>query len=274
VKLAYAAGTGAHLSATTLLFLRMSLSLPFFLAIAWWFRRGPRLERRDWLALGGLGLIGYYLASLLDFLGLQYIPAGLGRLIMFIYPTIVVLLSFLFLGKKPSAKELLALAVTYLGIALVLSDRLGATPEERRFLLGALLVFASSVCYAVYLVASSALVKRVGSGRFTAYTMIASTVPAVIQFGVLESRAALELPGAVWGYAVLLALACTVLPVLFVAEALKRIGANHFALIGALGPVTTVAADFALLEGALGAVQIVGAALVISGVLLVSIKRS
>lgn len=274
VKLAYAAGASAHLSATTLLFLRMTLSLPFFLAIAWWFRRGPRLERRDWLALGGLGLIGYYLASLLDFLGLQYIPAGLGRLIMFIYPTIVVLLSFVFLKKKPSAKELLALAVTYSGIALVLSDRLGATPEQRRFLFGALLVFASSMCYAVYLVASSAMVQRVGSGRFTAYTMIASTVPAVIQFAVLESRAALELPGAVWGYAILLVIACTVLPVLFVAEALRRIGANHFALIGALGPVTTVFADFVLLGGALGAVQIMGAALVISGVLLVSLKRS
>ena len=274
VKLAYAAGAGAHLSATTLLFLRMTLSLPFFLAIAWWFRGGSRLERRDWLALGGLGLIGYYLASLLDFLGLQYIPAGLGRLIMFIYPTIVVLLSFVFLKKKPSTKELLALAVTYSGIALVLSDRLGATPEQRRFLFGALLVFASSMCYAVYLVASSAMVQRVGSGRFTAYTMIASTVPAVIQFAVLESSAALELPGAVWGYAILLVIACTVLPVLFVAEALKRIGANHFALIGALGPVTTVFADFVLLGGALGAVQIMGAALVISGVLLVSLKRS
>jgi len=277
VKLAYAAGAGAHLSATTLLFLRMTLSLPFFLAIAWWMRRihpgAPRLERRDWLALGGLGLIGYYLASLLDFLGLQYIPAGLGRLIMFIYPTIVVLLSFLFLRKKPSARELLALAITYSGIALVLSDRLGATPEQRRFLFGALLVFASSMCYAIYLVASSTLVQRVGSGRFTAYTMIASTVPALIQFAVLESPAALALPGPVWGYAILLATACTVLPVLFVAEALKRIGANHFALIGALGPVTTVLADFTLLGGALGALQIMGAALVISGVLLVSLKR-
>ena len=104
--------------------------------------------------------------------------------------------------------------------------------------------------------------------------MIASTVPAVIQFAALESSAALELPGAVWGYAILLVIACTVLPVLFVAEALKRIGANHFALIGALGPVTTVFADFVLLGGALGAVQIMGAALVISGVLLVSLKRS
>ena len=275
VKLSYVATAGpGQISPTTVLFLRMMISLPFFLALAWWFRGGAKLERRDWLALAGLGLIGYYLASLLDFMGLQYIPAGVGRLIIFVYPTIVVLLSLFFLGKKPSVRELLALVVTYLGIALVLSDRLGETPEQRQFLFGAGLVFASAVSYAVYLVAGSELVKRVGSGRFTAYTMIASTVPAVIQFALLETSAALELPAAVWGYLTLIATVCTVLPVLFVAEALKRIGANHFALIGALGPVITVVADSALLAGPLGAVQLVGAALVISGVLLVSVKRS
>jgi drug/metabolite transporter (DMT)-like permease len=130
------------------------------------------------------------------------------------------------------------------------------------------------MCYAVYLVAGSQLVQRVGSLRFTAYTMIVSTLPAVVQFALLESPAALELPATVWWYAILLATACTVFPVLLVAEALKRIGANHFAMIGALGPVTTVLADFALLEGALTAVQMAGGALVILGVLLVSLKRS
>ena len=275
VKLSYVVTAGPHqISPTTLLFLRMTLALPFFLALAWWFRGGPKLARRDWLALAGLGLVGYYLASLLDFMGLQFIPAGIGRLIIFVYPTIVVLLSFLFLGRKPSWRELLALAITYSGIALVLSDRLGETTEQRQFLFGAALVFASALSYAVYLVAGSELVKRVGSGRFTAYTMIASTVPAVLQFALLETPAALELPPAVWGYVVLIATVCTVLPVLFVAEALRRIGANHFALIGALGPVVTVSADFALLAGPFGVVQVVGAALVISGVLLVSVKRS
>jgi len=96
----------------------------------------------------------------------------------------------------------------------------------------------------------------------------------VVQFLALEDAAALALPAALWWVAVVLAVACTALPVLLVAEALKRVGANHFALIGALGPVTTVLADFALLDGALSAVQIVGAALVISGVLLVTLKRN
>jgi drug/metabolite transporter (DMT)-like permease len=109
--------------------------------------------------------------------------------------------------------------------------------------------------------------------RFTAYTMMVSTVPALVQFALLESPGALQLPGAVWLYAILLATVCTVLPVFLVAEALKRIGANHFALIGGLGPVTTVLADFGLLDGTLTPVQLAGGALVIAGVLLVTLKK-
>jgi drug/metabolite transporter (DMT)-like permease len=129
------------------------------------------------------------------------------------------------------------------------------------------------MCYAVYLVTGSQLVKRVGSMRFTAYTMMVSTAPALAQFALLESPAALQLPGEVWLYVILLATVCTVLPVFLVAEALKRIGANHFALIGGLGPVTTVLADFVLLEGALTPLQLAGGALVIAGVLLVTLKK-
>lgn len=271
IKLGYAAHP---VSATTLLFLRMTLSLPFFVAMAWWMRGAAPIARRDWLGIAALGFLGYYLASLLDFLGLQFVSAGLGRLIMFLYPTIVVILSAAFLSRKPTRREVAALAITYAGIALVLSQQVQAAPETRMFLFGALLVFSSATCYAVYLVAGSQLVRRIGSLRFTAYTMIVSTVPAVVQFALLESPAALELPPKIWWYVILLAVACTVVPVLLVAEALKRIGANHFALIGALGPVTTVLADFALLEGSLSAVQIAGGALVILGVLLVSLKRS
>jgi drug/metabolite transporter (DMT)-like permease len=270
IKLGYAA---APVSATTLLFLRMALSLPFFAAVAWWLRNEPAISRKDWAGIVGLGFLGYYLASLLDFLGLQYVPAGLGRLIMFLYPTLVVILSALFLGKRPTARELGALAVTYVGIALVLSHKLGASPEHRMFLLGASLVFGSAMCYSVYLVTGSQLVRRVGSMRFTAYTMLVSTAPAVVQFALLEGPSALDLPGVVWIYAALLATGCTVLPVFLVAEALKRIGANQFALIGALGPVTTVLADFVLLDGSLTALQLAGGALVIGGVLLVTLKK-
>ncbi|HUG79066.1 MAG TPA: DMT family transporter [Burkholderiales bacterium] len=272
IKLSYAA---YPVSPTTLLFLRMVLALPFFVVIAWWLRAAePRLTARDWLGIAALGFVGYYLSSLLDFLGLQYVGAGVGRLIQFLYPTLVVLLSFLFLHKRPTRRELSALAITYTGIALVVSHQLGAGAEGRLFLLGVLLVFGCALTYAIYLVAGSELIRRVGSMRFTAYTMIVSTAPIVVQFVLLESPAALELPGAVWWYAALMATFSTVLPVFLVAEALRRIGPNHFALIGAVGPVSVAVTSALGLDEPFTWVQAMGGALVIFGVLLVSLKRS
>ena len=272
IKLSYAA---YPVSPTTLLFLRMVLALPFFVVIAWWLRGSePRLTARDWLGIAALGFVGYYLSSLLDFLGLQYVGAGVGRLIQFLYPTLVVLLSFLFLHKRPTRRELSALAITYTGIALVVSHQLGAGAEGRLFLLGVLLVFGCALTYAIYLVAGSELIRRVGSMRFTAYTMIVSTAPIVVQFVLLESPAALELPGAVWWYAALMATFSTVLPVFLVAEALRRIGPNHFALIGAVGPVSVAVTSALGLDEPFTWVQAMGGALVILGVLLVSLKRS
>ncbi|HYD55587.1 MAG TPA: DMT family transporter [Burkholderiales bacterium] len=280
IKLAYAVPTetGHPVSPVTLLFLRMVLSLPFFVAIALWLRRSAstttELSARDWAAIAGLGFVGYYLASFLDFLGLQYVGAGLGRLILFLYPTMVLLLSFLFLRKSPTRRELAALVVSYSGVALVLSNRIGGESiENRLFLLGVLFIFASALSYAVYLVAGSQLVKRVGSMRFTAYTMIISTFPAVIQFFLMEPLSALQLPGAVWVYAIVMATFSTVLPVFLQAEALHRIGANQFALLGALGPLSTAFLSALGLEEAFGPLQMLGAALVIAGVMLVSVKK-
>lgn len=276
IKLAYAVPTaGGHVTPVTLLFLRMALSLPFFAAAAFFLRnKEPRLTARDWASIAALGFAGYYLASFLDFLGLQYVGAGLGRLILFLYPTLVLLLSFIFLRKAPSRRELAALVVSYTGIALVLSSHFTDSEEHRLALFGVLLIFASALCYAVYLVAGTEMVKRIGSMRFTAYTMIIATVPAVVQFFALERAAALELPAAVWGYAIIMALFSTVLPVFLQSEALKRIGATRFALIGAIGPVTTAVAGAVGLEEPFSVLQAAGAALVIAGVLLVSVKRN
>ena len=271
IKLSYAA---APVSPVTLIFLRMVLSLPFFLAVGWWLRsQEPRLSRSDWAKIAGLGLIGYYLASFLDFLGLQYIGAGVGRLILFLYPTLVLLLSFVFLHKKPSSRELSALVVTYAGIALVLSSQ-AAGVQGKLFLLGAALVFASALFYAIYLVAGSQLIRRVGSMRFTAYSMAIATLPAVIQFFVLEPVSSLRLPGLVWTYAIVLATVSTVLPLFLQAEALRRIGPSEFALIGALGPVSVAVTSAIGLDEPFTWYQAVGGLLVIAGVLLVSLKRN
>jgi drug/metabolite transporter (DMT)-like permease len=269
IKLSYAAHP---VSPTTLLFLRMGLSLPFFLAIAWWLRnQQPVLARRDWAAIAGLGFLGYYAASFLDFIGLQWVGAGTGRLILYLFPTLVLLLSFLFLKTVPGWREIIALVMSYAGIVLVLANQIGG--ENRMFALGAALVFTSALCYAGYLVAGSQVVKRVGSMRFTAYSTVVATVPAVIQFLLLESAGALDLPANVWAYAIVLATASTVLPLFLQAEALKRIGASHFALIGALGPVSVAVTSALGLDEPFTAVQALGGALVIFGVLLVSLKK-
>ena len=272
IKLSYAAHPVAP---TTLLFLRMTLSLPFFLAVAWWLRdQQPRLLAREWAAVAGLGFLGYYGASFLDFIGLQYVGAGVGRLILYLYPTLVLLISFLFLGRQPTRRQLLALAITYAGVALILSSQARGGAEGRLFVFGALLVFASALLYAVYLVAGGELVKRVGSMRFTAYSMAVATIPAVVQFVALEPASALELPRSVWTYAVILATVSTVLPLFLQAEALKRIGAAEFALIGALGPVSVAVTSALGLDEQFTLLQAFGGALVIFGVLLVSLKRN
>jgi len=262
-------------SAVTVLFLRMAISLPFFLVVAWWLRaEEPRLTRRDWAALVALGFIGYYAASFLDMLGLKYVGAGVGRLILYLYPTLVLLISFLFLHRKPTPRQLGALVITYAGVTLILASQAHGGAEGRLFVLGAMLVFGSSLFYATYLVASAELVKRVGSMRFTAYSMAVATLPAVVQFFALEPLSALDLPGRIWLYAFLLGTFCTVLPLFIQAEALKRIGAAEFALIGALGPVSVAITSALGLDEQFTAVQALGGALVIFGVLLVSLKRN
>jgi drug/metabolite transporter (DMT)-like permease len=272
IKLSYAAHP---VSPVTLLFLRMALSLPFFLTIAWWLRNTePRLSARDWAAVAGLGFLGYYAASFLDFVGLQWVGAGVGRLILYLFPTLVVLLSFLFLKKTPAIREVIALVLSYAGIALVVSSQIETTPEGTLFGFGALLIFASALCYATYLVAGSAMIRRVGSMRFTAYSTAAATLPAVLQFVLLEPLSALDLPAQVWGYAIVLATVSTVLPLFLQAEALNRIGANHFALIGAVGPVSVAVTSALGLDEPFTSVQALGGALVIFGVLLVSLRRS
>ncbi|HEV7478262.1 MAG TPA: DMT family transporter [Burkholderiales bacterium] len=271
IKLSYAAHP---VSPNTLLFLRMALSLPFFLVIAWWLRnQRPALTRRDWAAVAGLGFLGYYAASFLDFLGLQYVGAGVGRLILFLYPTMVLSLAFLFFKKPPTRREIVSLAMSYAGIALVVSDQIGTSGEGKLFLLGVLLVFASALCYAVYLVAGSQVVKRIGSMRFTAYSMAVATAPALVQVFALEPAGALELPANVWAYAIILATVSTVLPLFLQAEALRRIGATEFALVGAVSPVSVAVMSALGLGEPFGPRQMGGAALVIGGVLLVSLKK-
>jgi drug/metabolite transporter (DMT)-like permease len=247
--------------------------VPFFIAAALWVRSGTEhrpLAAREFAAVVALGILSYYGASFLDFLALQYIPAGLGRLLLFTYPTIVVVLSAVLLGKRVTAREVAALVLTYAGLALVFAHSLGG--EHRDFWLGAGLAFASSLCYALYLVAGAEVITRVGSVRFTAYAMTAASLACLLQFFALRPFGALDLPAPVYGYALAMAVISTAVPVFMTSEALRRVGANTVAIVGALGPVTTIVLGYVGLEEVMTPLQLAGSALVMVGVVVISLK--
>lgn len=269
IKLAYA----YVVDPVTLLALRMVFSLPFFIGAAVWVRSGAEhrpLAGRELAVVAALGLLSYYGASFLDFLALQYIPAGLGRLLLFVYPTIVVVLSAAALGKRVTRRELAALALTYAGLVLVFAPSLEA--EHRNFWLGAALAFASAICYAIYLVAGSEVIVRIGSVRFTAYAMSVASAACILQFFLLRPLAALDLPAPVYWYAIAMAVVSTAIPVFMTSEALRRVGANTVAIVGALGPVTTIAFGWLGLEEVMTPLQLAGSALVLVGVVVISLR--
>lgn len=271
IKLAYA----YERDPVTLIALRMVFSLPLFVAAAWWLQRGkPRtpISRRDGWAIVALGVLGYYIASFLDFLGLQYITAGLGRLVLFTYPTLVVLLNWLWLRRPPEGREVLALLVTYAGLGLVLANSVAGQHEY--LLLGAGMVFGSAMAYSVYLVIGTQVIRRVGSVRFSAYALTVASICCILQFLLLRPISALALPMPVYGYAIIIAVLCTVLPVFMTAEALRRTDANSVAIIGALGPVSAIIFGYLGLDEIMTLQQVIGALLVLLGVLIVSLRRA
>jgi len=270
VKAAYRYGVDA----VTLLALRMLYSLPLFLAMGLLAARSQavRPTPRDLAELALLGCLGYYAASYLDFLGLQYISAALERMILFIYPTLVVLMTAAWRRERISGPVAAALLLSYSGIALAVGHdlRAGAGSDVLR---GGALVFACAVSYALYLVRVGPLLARLGSMHVTAWATAVACVLAVVQFVALRPIGALAQPWQVQLLALAMAVFATALPIWLVGEAIRRIGAGPTAIIGSLGPVLTLMLAWALLGETLGALQLAGAALVMAGVWLVGRAR-
>ena len=268
VKLAYRHGVDA----VTLIMYRMLFSLPLFLALAWWAGRGKApLTPRDWRVVVGLGFCGYYLASMLDFVGLQYISASLERLILYLNPTLVLALSVLLYRKAVGARQLVALAVSYAGVLLVFGHEMefkGSTT-----LRGALLVFGSALSYAVYLVHSGQEVQRLGSLRLTGLATSVASVLCIVQFLLLRPLQAALVPEPVLWLSVVNALACTFAPVLMVMMAVERIGATLAAQTGMVGPLSTLALGVLILGEPLNAWIGAGTLLVLAGVWLLARAR-
>lgn len=270
VKLSYA----YEVSPVTLLTLRMAFSLPVFLWVGLLASRSAAsLQSRDWAALVALGLLGYYGASIFDFLGLQYISAGLERLILFTYPTLTVLIGVAFQGKSLEKREVAALGLCYLGIALAFAHDLHLAGDSRSIWIGAGFVFASSLSYALYLSGSAPMIRRLGSARFTALAMLVSTGASFLHYLISEPMGALlAQPWQVYGLGAAMALFSTVLPVFMQSAAIRSLGSGKAAMIGTVGPMLTIVFGWWCLGETLSLWQLLGMLLVVAGVILVSRK--
>ncbi len=265
VKLAYRHGADA----TALLALRMLIAFPFFIAMGVWAaRRAQPLSSGDRWRVLLLGFSGYYLSSYLDFLGLQYISATLERLILYLSPTLVVLIALLVLKQRPTRMQVAALLVSYLGVLLAFGHDIQL--EGQRTLIGSALVFASALSYAVYLFGSGQSVARIGAVRLTAYASMVACVLCIGQYLLFQPIDALwTYAPAVYWLSLLNGTVCTVLPVLAIMIGVKRIGSSLAAQVSMLGPVSTIVLSVWLLDEPMGIWQSAGTVLVLLGVLLV-----
>jgi drug/metabolite transporter (DMT)-like permease len=252
--------------------LRMLFSLPVYLIVAVVLARradNVPMSGRALLMVGGLGILSYYVSSMLDFLGLQYVSAGVERLILFTYPTMVLLLSAAILKKKINPPQYLALFLTYLGVALAFTAEQGLGAQKNLWL-GGSLIFTCAFTYAVFTFGTGQLVHRFGSVKFTAYAMIAATIPALIQSAIYNGFDIFRFPMPVYGLVAWLVLVATVIPTFLIIEGIRLVGSGNAAIIGFVGPVATIFMANALLGETLSFRQLLGTAIVLAGVFLIT----
>ncbi len=261
--------------ALSLLTLRMLLSIPFYLVAAWLANRKGiiPISRKQFLYICAMGIMGYYISSLFDFLGLQYISAGLERLILFLYPTFAVLINLFVFKHKISKIQWQALTLTYAGIMLAFASELYITSGSSTVIWGSFLVFLCAVTYSIYIVGTGRLVQQVPVTLFTAYAMLAATTGILVHFLVRGRFDAFYLGPVVWGFGLLLAIVATVIPSFLLNAGMKKLGSNNVAIILAIGPVSTIIQAYFFLGEKITALQIIGTLLVIAGVVLIGWKR-
>jgi drug/metabolite transporter (DMT)-like permease len=271
IKLAYRYGVDA----VTLLALRMIFAAPLFVLLAAWGARGSTAEpisRVDWRNVAVLGLLGYYLASYFDFLGLQYISASLERLLLFVHPTFVVLMAAVIFKRRITSRDVVAIVLSYLGVALVFGHDLATQPGN--VALGSFWVLLSALLYAAYLLGSGRVIGRVGSLRFACYAGLVSCVAVVAHFLVTRDFSlTLSQPAEVYWLGLLMAVVSTVLPIVLTAEGIRRIGASHASIIGSEGPISTIVLAAIFLGEHITFIQFAGAAFVLAGVLAISLQK-
>lgn len=265
IKLGFSYGANAE----TLIALRMLMALPLFWGVYWWQARRhvmSALSWRDQAKIFVLGFMGYFLSSYLDFLGLQYISVGLERIVLYLTPTIVLLISYFVLNKSISRLQWYALIVGYLGVIVVFIQDASSTGTMA--VLGMLLVFASACSYAIYMIGSGEMVRRVGSVRLVVYASSASALMSVIQILIYDPTAILNQVQQVYWLSILNASLCTVIPMLLIMVAINHIGSPLVAQAGILGPVSTLFMGWLVLSEPITWIQIGGMSLVIGAMWL------
>ncbi len=273
VKLAFAS---TKVDAITLLSLRMLFSLPFYLGIAWFASKREGLKpitTKQWFYIGLMGALGYYISSLFDFIGLQFISAGLERLILFLYPTFAVLINTYFFKSKLNRIQIIALLLTYIGIGIAYFGELRIDTSNPNFFYGSLMVFLCAITYAVYLVGTGKLVEKVGATRYTAYAMLFATLGVFTHYFTTRTFGTFHFTPTLIGYGLALAIIATVVPSFMISNAMKRIGSNNVSIVTSIGPVSTVLQAHFILHEYIFTEQIIGTVIVIAGVILVGWKR-
>lgn len=266
VKLAYQ----YEVSSIHLLLFRMLFSLPIYFAIAIFYRpkQKEQIKKTDYTWLAFFGFIGYYLASYFDFLGLQYIKAGLERIILFLYPTLVVIISRIFFKTKINQKQLIAIVITYVGVIVAFWNDVQFSGTK--IYLGAFLIFLSALTYASYLVGSGWLIPKFGVTLFTSYAMIISTICVIVHYLITDRTTIFNYAAEVYLLGGLMAFVSTLIPSFLVSIAIKKMGAANFSIIGSTGPVSTIILAFIFLNETVSSLQILGSIIVIIGVIFVS----
>lgn len=271
IKLAYQ----YQVDPISLLTLRMLFSLPFFIFVAFYTSRkkgAKAVGKNGFISIISLGIVGYYLASLFDFIGLQYISAGLGRLILFLYPTLILIISSLFLKHQITKKEIFALILSYIGIGLVCIDEPIFIPKD--FYFGIFLVFLSAFCYAIYLSFGITQIKKIGSNRYTALAMSVSCIAVVLHFLSTKNISDLIQVKEVYFYAIALCIFSTVLPAFLMSEAINQLGAVKTSLLSTFGPIATIFFATLFLDEKMSFLQILGVAIILIGIIQIkSIKQ-
>jgi drug/metabolite transporter (DMT)-like permease len=263
--------------ALSLLAVRMICSLPFYLIVAFYKtnkQENVKLTTKQWWFLLVLGLMGYYISSFLDFVGLQYISAGLERLILFLYPSITVLITSLIYKQKITTIQKWALLITYTGIAIAYYGELKIDSGNPNFYWGSFLIFLCAITYGFFIAGSGQLIPQIGATKFTAYAMTVASLGVLTHYFINGNFTVLQSNNSTfWLYGILLALIATVIPTFLISGGLKRMGANNVAIISSIGPVSTIIQAHFILGEKIFPTQIVGTVLVIAGVVITGWKN-